>query len=109
MNIPEPVAEWLNRRDDLMKKLRAVFRVNQLTERAEDLAAYECDAVSAYPQRPLVLAFPEQTSEVVAVIKVCADLDISILPWGADTGLFVGALVHEDCVVLSKARMSPIE
>gem|GEM_PF-5613204 len=40
MNIPEPVAEWLNRRDDLMKKLRAVFRVNQLTERAEDLAEY---------------------------------------------------------------------
>ena len=40
MNIPEPVAEWLNRRDDLMKKLRAVFRVNQLIERAEDLAEY---------------------------------------------------------------------
>ena len=109
MNMSESVAERLNRRDDLMKRLRAVFRVNQLIERAEDIAAYEYDAVSAYRQRPLAVAFSEQTSEVAAVIKVCAEPDIPIVPWGAVTGLSGGALVRQDGVVLSTARMSSIE
>ena len=110
MNMPEPVSERLNRRADLVKKLRAVFRVNQLTECAEDLAAYKCDAVSAYRQRLLVVAFPEQTSEVaavIAVIKVCSETDIPIFSWGA--GPLRGILVREDGVVLSTAQMSLIE
>ena len=109
MNMPEPVSERLSRRDDLVNKLRAVFRVNQLTECAEDLAAYKCDAVSAYRQRLLVVAFPEQTSEVAAVIKVCSETDIPIFSWGAGAGLSGGALVYEDGVVLSTAQMSLIE
>ena len=112
MNMPEPVSERLSRRDDLVNKLRAVFRVNQLTECAEDLAAYKCDAVSAYRQRLLVVAFPEQTSEVaavIAVIKVCSETDIPIFSWGAGAGLSGGALVYEDGVVLSTAQMSLIE
>lgn len=109
MNMPEPVSERLNRLDDLVKKLRAEFRVNQLTECAEDLAAYECDAVSAYRQRLLVVAFPEQTSEVDTVIKVCSETDIPIFSWGAGAGLSGGALVREDGVFLSTAQMSLIE
>ena len=92
-----------------MKKLRAVFRVNPLIGCAEALAAYECDAVSAYRQRLLVIAFPEQTSEFAAVIKVCSETDIPIFSWGAGAGLSGGALVYEDGVVLSTAQMSLIE
>ena len=107
MNVPESVVDWLNRRDDMM--LRTVFRVNQLIERLEALAAYECDAVSACSQRLLAVAFPEQTSEVAAVIEVCAEPSIPIVPWGAGSGLSGGALVREDCVDLSTVRMSSIE
>ena len=86
MNLPEPVAERLDRRDELVNKLGHVLRADQLIARPEDLAAYECDAVSAYRQRPLAVALPEETSEVAAVIKVCAELDIPIVPWGAGYG-----------------------
>lgn len=108
MNLPEPVAERLDRRDELVNKLGDVLRADQLIARPEDLAAYECDAVSAYRQRPLAVALPEETSEVAAVIKVCAELDIPIVPWGAGTGLSGGALAREDGVVLSTARMNGV-
>ena len=107
--MPESVVDRLNRRDNVMEMLRAVFRVNQLMKRPEDLAAYECDAVSACSQRLLAVAFPEQTSEVAAVIKVCAEPDVPIVPWGAGTGLSGGVLVREDGVLLSTARIIPIE
>ncbi len=112
MNMPKSVVDRLNRRDDMMKVLRALFRVNQLIERPEDLAAYECDAVSVCSQQLLSVAFPEQTSEVaavIAVIKVCSETDIPIASWGAGAGLSRGALVYEDGVVLSTTQMSLIE
>ena len=105
----EHVAERLNRRDGLVKRIRAVFRVNQLIEYAEDLAVYEYNAVSAYRQWLLAVAFPEQTSEVAVVIKVCAEPGIPIVPWGAGSGPYRNTLIREDGVILSTARMSPIE
>ena len=109
MSMPESVVDRLNCRDNVMKMLRAVFRVNQLMKRPEDLAAYECDAVSACSQRLLAVAFPEQTSEFAAAIKVCAEPGIPVVPWGAGSGLSGDALVREDGVDLSTARMSSIE
>ena len=63
MNLPEPVAERLDRRDELVNKLGHVLRADQLIARPEDLAAYECDAVSAYRQRPWAVALPEETGD----------------------------------------------
>ena len=108
MNLPEPVVERLGRRDELVGKLRAVLREDQLIHHPEDLAAYECDAVSAYRQRPLAVVLPEAAGEVAAVIEVCGQLDIPIVPWGAGTGLSGGALAREDGIVLSTARMNRV-
>ena len=107
--MPELVSERLNRCENLVKKLRVLLGVNQFIRRAEDFTASECDAFSAYLQWLLAVAFPEQTSEVIAVIKVCAEPDIPIVPWDAGTGLSGGALIREDGVVLSTLRMNPIE
>ena len=87
MNLPEAVPERLARRGELLKKMRAVLREDQLVHRDEDLVAYECDALSAYRQRPMMVALPETTQEVAAVLKTCSELDIPIVPWGAGTGL----------------------
>ena len=108
MNLPEAVPERLARRGELLKKMRAVLREDQLVHRDEDLVAYECDALSAYRQRPMLVALPETTQEVAAVIKTCSELDIPFVPWGAGTGLSGGALPREDGVVLSTARMREV-
>ncbi len=108
MNVPEPVPERLKRRDALIDALRAALRTDQLIHREEDLVAYECDAVSAYRQRPLCVALPESGDEVSAVLNACAKLDIPIVPWGAGTGLSGGALPRADGIVLSTARMNKV-
>lgn len=79
-----------------------------LIHRAEDLVAYECDGLPAYRQVPMAVALPTTTHQVADAVRICADLDIPIVPWGAGTGLSGGALPLGDGLVLSLARMNRI-
>jgi hypothetical protein len=42
-----------------------------LLHQAEDTTPYECDGLTAYRQRPLVVALPETEAQVQAVLKAC--------------------------------------
>jgi glycolate oxidase len=108
MNLPRPVPERLKRREPLLRRLRQLLRPDQLIHRGEDLVAYECDALSAYRQRPMMVALPESTQEVAAVVRACAELDLPLVPWGAGTGLSGGALPLEDGLLLSLARLNRV-
>ena len=108
MNLPEPDKTRFGRREALIERLRKDLSKDQIIHRREDLVAYECDALSAYRQRPMLVTLPDNTQQVSAVIKACAEMDIPIVPWGAGTGLSGGALPREDGVVLSTARMRAI-
>ncbi len=108
MNFPEPDKSRLERRKDLIERLRKDLNTDQIIESDEDLVAYECDALSAYRQRPMLVTLPDNTAQVSAVLKACSALDIPIVPWGAGTGLSGGALPREDGVVLSTARLRSV-
>ncbi len=108
MNFPEPDKSRLERRKDLIERLRKDLNADQIIDSGEDLVAYECDALSAYRQRPMLVMLPDNTAQVSAVLKACSVLDIPIVPWGAGTGLSGGALPREDGVVLSTARLRSV-
>ncbi len=108
MNFPEPDKSRLERRKDLIERLRKDLNADQIIDSGEDLVAYECDALSAYRQRPMLVTLPDNTAQVSAVLKACSALDIPIVPWGAGTGLSGGALPREDGVVLSTARLRSV-
>ena len=108
MNFPEPDKSRLERRKDLIERLRKDLNTDQIIDSGEDLVAYECDALSAYRQRPMLVTLPDNTAQVSAVLKACSALDIPIVPWGAGTGLSGGALPREDGVVLSTARLRSV-
>ena len=108
MNFPEPDKSRLERRKDLIERLRKDLNADQIIDGGEDLVAYECDALSAYRQRPMLVTLPDNTAQVSAVLKACSALDIPIVPWGAGTGLSGGALPREDGVVLSTARLRSV-
>ena len=108
MNLPEPDKSRLGRRKELIALLRKDLQADQIIDRSEDLAVYECDALSAYRQRPMLVTLPDNTAQVSAVLKACCALDIPIVPWGAGTGLSGGALPREDGVVLSTARLRQV-
>ncbi len=59
--------------------------------------------------RPLALVRPRTTEDVAAVLRICHDARISVVPQGGLTGLAGGATPIDGCVVLSLERMSGIE
>jgi len=59
--------------------------------------------------RPLALVRPRTTEDVAAVLRVCNDARIPVVPQGGLTGLAGGATPTDGCVVLSLELMSGVE
>ena len=108
MNLTDPDESRFARRSALGAHLRIDLRDDQFIHHSEYLVSYECDALSAYRQRPMLVTLPDNTAQVAVVLKACSALDIPIVPWGAGTGLSGGALPRPDGVVLSTARLNQV-
>src|SRR4029079_9705395 len=74
----------------------------------EDTTPYECDGLTAYRQRPLVVALPDTYTQVQAVLKACHALEVPVVARGAGTGLSGGAMPHRLGVTLSLAKFNRI-
>jgi glycolate oxidase len=82
-----------------------IGRANVLTDRQE-LRTYECDGLAVYKVMPALVALPETTEQVAAVVRACVDAGVPYVARGSGTGLSGGALPHADgvLVVTSKLR-----
>ena len=74
----------------------------------EDTTPYECDGLTAYRQRPLVVALPETEAQVQALLRTCHELNVPVVARGAGTGLSGGAMPHALGVTLSLAKFNKI-
>lgn len=74
----------------------------------EDLRPYECDALSAYRQLPMIVVLPRTETEVATILQICHAEQIPIVARGSGTGLSGGALPHAAGVLLSLARLNRI-
>ncbi len=109
MQLPPPSQKRLQQREELVRRLRELLcDPDQIIHRPEDLVVYECDALSAYRQQPMAVILASSAEEVSRVVRLCGEIDIPIVPWGAGTGLSGGALPLSDGVVISLARMNRI-
>ena len=75
----------------------------------EDTVPYECDGLTAYRERPLVVCLPETEAQVQAVLRTCHSLRVPVVARGAGTGLSGGAMPHRMGVTLSMARFNQIQ
>ncbi len=82
----------------------------QVLDRPADLAAYGYDAFGASGERhlPDAVVFPGSTAEVSAVVQVCAEHGVAVVPRGAGTGYSGGAVPRTGGVVVSLTRMSAV-
>ncbi len=92
----------------VVQALQAVLPGHALLWHKEDTTAYECDGLTAYRQRPLVVALPETEQQVQAVLQTCHRMAIPVVARGAGTGLSGGALPHAMGVTLSLAKFNRI-
>ncbi len=88
--------------------LQAVLPSHALLWQDEDTTPWECDGLTAYRQRPLVVALPETHAQVQAVLKTCHALQVPVVARGAGTGLSGGAMPHTLGVTLSLSKFNKI-
>ncbi len=96
------------RQHEVVAALAAILPAHALLWQSEDTAPYECDGLTAYRQRPLVVAMPATEAEVAAVLSTCHRLGVPVVARGAGTGLSGGALPHRMGVTLSLAKFNKI-
>ena len=96
------------RQAQVVHALSALLPASALLWQAEDTTPYECDGLSAYRERPLVVALPETEAQVAAVLRACHKLDVPVVARGAGTGLSGGAMPHGLGVTLSLAKFNKI-
>ncbi len=110
MNAPShlPALKRAERQATVVAALREHLPAHALLWQPEDTTPYECDGLTAYRQRPLVVALPENEDQVQAVLKACHALRVPVVARGAGTGLSGGAMPHEQGVTLSLAKFNKI-
>ena len=108
MQMPVPDATVLARKSLIVERLLAILPVDAVVHDDAETRAYECDALSAYRCPPLAAVLPRSTVEVSAVLKLCYDMGVPVVPRGSGTSLAGGALPTADCVILGVARMNDV-
>ncbi len=92
----------------VVQALRQVLPEHAILFTPEDTTPYECDGLTAYRERPLVVVLPETTAQVQAVLQTCSRLAVPVVARGAGTGLSGGAMPHKMGVTLSMAKFNQI-
>jgi glycolate oxidase len=108
MDMPVPSPSILARKDRIVARLRAVLPADAVIHDPQEVLAYECDALSAYRCPPLVAVLPRTTAEVSAVLRICHEEGVPVVPRGSGTSLAGGALPTADSVILGVARMTEV-
>ncbi|SNS61793.1 glycolate oxidase [[Luteovulum] sphaeroides subsp. megalophilum] len=108
MLMPPPDKAVLARKARIVERLLAVLPADAVIHDEAETCAYECDALTAYRCPPLAAVLPRSTAEVSAVLRICHEERVPVVPRGSGTSLAGGALPTADCVILGVARMNRV-
>ena len=92
----------------LARQFRQFLPHDSVIDDPHSLRVYECDGLSAYRRRPLLVALPQTIAQVQKIMRLCNKLRVPIVSRGAGTGLSGGALPHSEGIVLSMTKMNAI-
>jgi FAD/FMN-containing dehydrogenase len=74
-----------------------------------DAEPYRRDWLDRYGVAPLGVARPASTAEVAAVVNICREAGVVVIPQGGNTGLCGGAVADQaNAVIVSLSRMTAI-
>lgn len=108
MEMPAPDTRVLHDKARIVARLREVLADDAVIDAPEETRAYECDALTAYACPPLAAVLPSTTEQVAAVLRICHEERVPVVPRGAGTSLAGGALPTADSVILGVARMTEV-
>src|SRR5258707_5307764 len=91
-----------------LNRLAALLPGERVLTQPEHLAAYESDGLTAFRTRPLAVAIPETTQEVIAVVRFCHEERLPFVARGSGTSLSGGSLPVADGIVIAMNRLNRI-
>ncbi|MGY6277424.1 FAD-linked oxidase C-terminal domain-containing protein [Methylomonas sp. MgM2] len=94
--------------DQFIRQCHRLLGPENVVADLESLKAYECDALSAYRRLPGLVALPETTEQVQAILKLCRRQEVPVVARGAGTGLSGGAMPVTGGIVLGLSKMNRI-
>lgn len=108
MEMPPPDAVVMVKKSLLVSRFLSVLPSDAVIHDEFETRAYECDALTAYKCPPLCAVLPSSTEEVAAVLKICHEEGVPVVPRGSGTSLAGGALPTADCVILGVAKLNDV-
>jgi glycolate oxidase len=108
MDMPLPDPSILSRKARIVARLLAILPRDAVIDAPAETRAYECDGLTAYRCPPLAAVLPRTTAEVSAILRLCHEEGVPVVPRGSGTSLAGGALPTADCVILGVARMNGV-
>ncbi len=93
---------------EVLNQLRAIVGMENIVTGDQELLVYECDAYTLEKSLPNVVVLPRTTAEVAAVVKLCAQHKLPIIPRGAGTSLSGTVLAVTGGVMIALTRMTTI-
>lgn len=91
-----------------IQQCRILLGADKVIAESERLRVYECDALSAYRTLPELVVLPETVEQVRALMRLCRDHRVPLVPRGAGTGLAGGAMPVAGGMVLGLSKMNRI-
>ncbi|WP_288393152.1 FAD-binding oxidoreductase [uncultured Herbaspirillum sp.] len=95
---------------DFLAACRAAIGAAHVLTDAADTAGYLTDQRGRFTGRALAVLRPANTAEVAAIVKLCAQYAVPLVPQGGNTGLVLGSVPDQqgNAVVLSLRRLNRV-
>lgn len=95
---------------DFLTAVKSVLAAHDLLLEPSDMAAYVQDWRHLFHGKALAVCLPRTTLQVSAIVRLCAEHAVAIVPQGGNTGLAGGATpdLSGRSIVMSLARMNQI-
>jgi glycolate oxidase len=92
----------------LASRLRAEIGADAVLTDRQQLRTYECDGLAHYKVVPALVVLPQDTAQVAAVVRACAEAGVPFVARGSGTGLSGGALPHADGVLIVTSQLRDV-
>ncbi|HXZ69192.1 MAG TPA: FAD-linked oxidase C-terminal domain-containing protein [Alphaproteobacteria bacterium] len=107
MHLPAPDSKIIAQRPQLIERLRKIARDRVIVDETA-LRTFESDGLTALRQPPLVAVLPTSTAEVAAILGLCTEMSVKVVPRGAGTSLSGGAIPLADGIILGLSKLNRI-
>jgi FAD/FMN-containing dehydrogenase len=97
-------------RNALLEKAKAIIGPTRVLTEKQDVEGYQKDWRNRYFSQSLAVLLPGSTAEVSALVKLCSDMRVAIVPQGGNTGLTGGAIAPDDrpSVIINVSRLNRV-